>query len=58
MRAYALTVEGYGTNVTIKGQTKIISILYNKWLEFGQAKTITHMADLQNLFPDIEINNL
>ena len=26
--------------------------------ESGQAKTITHMADLQNLFPDIEIDNL
>ena len=26
--------------------------------ESGQAKTITHMVDLQNLFPDIEIDNL
>ena len=26
--------------------------------EFGQAKIITHMVDLQNLFPDIEIDSL
>ena len=26
--------------------------------ESGQAKTVTHMVDLQNLFLDIEIDNL
>ena len=26
--------------------------------ESGQAKIITHMVDLQNLFPDIEIDSL
>ena len=26
--------------------------------EFGQAKIITHMVDLQNVFPDIEIDSL
>ena len=26
--------------------------------EFGQAKIITHMVDLQNLFPDLNINSL
>ena len=26
--------------------------------ESGQAKIITHMVDLQNLFPDIEVDSL
>lgn len=48
----------------INGQTKISSILYDKWFnsftieESGQAEIITHIFDLQNLFPDIEIDSL
>ena len=36
----------------------IIVIIRLRIEEPGQAKTITHMVDLQNLFPDIEIDSL
>ena len=36
----------------------INGLIYLQIEESGQAKIITHMTDLQNLFPDIEIDSL
>ena len=64
MTACALTIEGYGTNVKNWDKQKVYQyytingLIRLRTEESGQAKTITHMADLQNLFPDIEIDNL
>ena len=47
----------------IKGQTKSTSNKLNGLIrqrieESGQAKIVTHMVDLQNLFPDTEIDSV
>ena len=47
----------------IKGQTKSTSNKLNGLIrqrieECGQAKIVTHMVDLQNLFPDTEIDSV
>ena len=36
----------------------INSLIRSRIEESGQVKIITHMIDLQNLFPDIEIDSL
>ena len=65
MWACALTIGGYGTNVKSQRDKQkvhqyytINGLIHLRIQESGQAKIITHMVDLQNLFPDTEIDSL
>ena len=60
MRVCASTIGGYGTNDKQKVHQyyTINGLIRLKIEESGQAKIITYMVDLQNLFSDVEIHSL
>ena len=63
-KVFVAVVGGCGTSKRLKGDNKIHQfytsngIIRFKLIENGSVKTITHVSDLKDLFPDIDIDNL
>ena len=58
MKVYVLITEASGINAKNEGLFRKNGLIRVKLEETGPSKIITHMVDLKDLFPNMDIENL